>query len=102
MQWILDAMRKRLSQQYRGKNMIGTVAVSCIKEFFNIEKKSERIVRESEVIEGYVRNSKLFIKTTDQEIKIQLFRQKNKLLSNINEKLESLWYKQKIENIYLK
>ena len=70
--------------------MIGTVAVSCVKEFFNSKKKSENVVREKEPIEGYVKNSKLFIKTSDQEIKIQLFRQKKELLTIINEKLESL------------
>jgi hypothetical protein len=33
-----DIMRKRLSLQHRGKNMIGSIAMNEIKSYLNIEK----------------------------------------------------------------
>jgi hypothetical protein len=73
-----------------------------VKTFFQIEEKADTTVREKEPLEWYVKNRKLFIKTTDLEIKIQLFRKKGEILSLINNKLTSLGYKQTIEDIYTK
>lgn len=101
MQGILDAMRKNISKHYRGNKMIGTIAVNEVKSFFQIEEKASDIIKE-EPLQGYVKNGKLFIKTIDQEIKIQIFRKKWEIISIINKKLETLWYKQRIEEIYTK
>jgi hypothetical protein len=38
MDGIKDAMRKRLSIQHRGKNMIGSIAMNEIKSYLSIEK----------------------------------------------------------------
>jgi hypothetical protein len=102
MQSILDAMRKTLSQHYRGKKMIGTLALQCVKDFFQIAKKADNVVREQEVIEGYVRNDKLFLKTTDSYLKIQIFKQKKELLTLINQHLQTLGYHQQLSDIFLK
>jgi hypothetical protein len=51
MQTILDAMRKSISQHYRGKKMIGTIALKCVRQFFQIEKKADTVVRYKESIE---------------------------------------------------
>ncbi len=110
---ILDVMRKSISQHYRGNKMIGTIAIKSVKEFFQLEKKwskgnparnceDEDIVREQEVIEGYVRNGKLFIKTEDQALKIEIFKKKKELIALINNQLSNLWYKQTIDDIFLK
>ena len=99
---ILDAMRKSISQHYRGNKMIGTIAVKTVKEFFQLEKKADHVVREQEPIEGYVRNWKLFLKTNDQALKIEIFKKKKELLSLINTQLETLGYKQHIHEIFLK
>ena len=99
---ILDAMRKNISQHYRGNKMIGTIAVNSVRTFFQLEKKAEHIVREHEIIEGYVKNGKLFLKTSDQALKIEIFKQKKELLTIINQQLEALNYKQKIDEIFLK
>jgi hypothetical protein len=90
MQSILDAMRKTLSQQYRGKKMVGTIALQCVKNFFQIAKKADTVVREQEPIEGYVRNGKLFLKTHDQILKIEIFKQKKRILTIVNTQLSSL------------
>jgi len=82
--------------------MIGTIAMNCVKEFFHIEKKADNIVREEEPIEGYVRNRKLFLKTSDQALKIAIFREKKILIAKINDQLEGMGYKERINEIYLK
>jgi hypothetical protein len=38
MDGIKDVMRKRLSIQHRGKNMIGSIAMNEIKSYLKIEK----------------------------------------------------------------
>jgi hypothetical protein len=38
MDGINDIMRKRLSIQHRGKNMIGSIAMKEIKSYLNIER----------------------------------------------------------------
>ena len=38
MDGIKDIMRKRLSIQHRGKNMIGSIAMNEIKSYLKIEK----------------------------------------------------------------
>jgi hypothetical protein len=43
MDGIKDIMRKRLSIQHRGKNMIGSIAVNEIKSYLNIEKVDTEI-----------------------------------------------------------
>ncbi|MDR0282039.1 MAG: hypothetical protein LBI53_01585 [Candidatus Peribacteria bacterium] len=87
---ILDVMRKSISQHYRGNKMIGTIAIKSVKEFFQLEKNTENIVREKEEMEGYVRNGKLFIKTEDQALKIEIFKKKKELIALINNQVSSL------------
>lgn len=102
MQNILDAMRKSISQHYRGKKMIGTIALQCVRDFFQLEKKADHIVREREPLEGYVKHHKLFLRTYDQMLKIEIFKKKQSLISLINEELEKLGYKERIDEIFLK
>ena len=102
MQNILDTMRKSISQHYRGNKMIGTIAIQEVKEFFQLEKKAEDVVREKEVVEGYVKNGKLFVKTSDQALKIEIFKRKKELLAKVNVKLEALGYREKMDEIFLK
>jgi hypothetical protein len=48
MDGIKDIMRKRLSIQHRGRNMIGSIAMNEIKSYLNIEKVDSEI--ENEII----------------------------------------------------
>jgi hypothetical protein len=43
MDGIKDIMRKRLSIQHRGKNMIGSIAMNEIKSYLKIEKIDSEI-----------------------------------------------------------
>jgi hypothetical protein len=48
MDGINDIMRKRLSIQHRGKNMIGSIAMNELKSYLNIKKIDAEI--EDEII----------------------------------------------------
>jgi hypothetical protein len=100
MDGINDIMRKRLSLQHRGKNMIWSIAMNEIKSYLNIEKVDTDI--QDEILTWYVRHNKLFIKTTQQSLKIQIFKEKMNIVKQINQKLSEIWYKNPIEDIILK
>jgi len=100
MDGINDIMRKRLSIQHRGKNMIGSIAMNEIKSYLNIEKID--IETQDEILTWYVRHNKLFIKTTQQSLKIQIFKEKLNIIKKINQKLSEIGYKTEIEDIILK
>jgi len=100
MDGINNIIRKRLSIQHRGKNMIGSIAMNEIKSYLNIEKIDAEI--EDEIITWYVRHDKLFIKTLNQSLKIQIFKEKSNIIQQINQKLSEIWYKMTINDIILK
>lgn len=100
MDGISDIMRKRLSIQHRGKNMIWSITLNEIKSYLNIAKIDSEV--EDEIITWYVRHNKLFIKTSDQKIKIQIFKDKLNIIKKINQKLSEIGYKTEIEDIILK
>lgn len=100
MDGIKDIMRKRLSVQHRGKNIIGSIATNEIKAHLNIEKIDTET--QDEILTWYVRHNKLFIKTVHQKLKIQIFKEKMNIIKKINKKLSEIWYKTEIEDIILK
>ena len=100
MDGIKDAIRKRLSIQHRGKNMIGSIAMNEIKLYLSIEKVDTET--QDEILTGYVRHNRLFIKTTQQSLKIQIFKEKLDIIKSINQKLSEIGYITKIEDIILK
>ena len=100
MDGIKDIMRKRLSIQHRGKNMIGSIAMNEIKSYLNIEKVDSEI--KDEILTWYVRHNRLFVKTTQQSLKIQIFKEKLNIIKKINQKLSEIGYKTEIEDITLK
>lgn len=97
---IKDIMRKRLSIQHRGKNMIGSIALNEIMSYLQIKKVDSEI--ENQILTWYVRHNKLFIKTVDQNLKIQIFKEKLNITKKINKKLSEIGYKTEIEDIILK
>jgi len=100
MDGIKDIMRKRLSIQHRGKIMIGSIAMSEVKSYLNIEKIDTEM--QDEVLTWYVRYNRLFIRTLEQSLKIQIFKEKLNIIKRINQKLSGIWYKTEIEDIILK
>ncbi len=95
-----EILRKRLSLQYRGKNMIGSIAMNEIKSYLNIKKIDTQTQNEN--LTWYVKYEKLFIKAIDQKLKIQIFREKLKIIKRINEKFKEIGYKTEIKDIILK
>ena len=100
MDGINDIMRKRLSIQHRGKNMIGSIAINKIKLYLKIDKIDTET--QNETLTWYVRHNRLFIKTAEQNLKIQIFKEKSNIIKQINQKLSEIWYKTEIEDIILK
>ena len=100
MDGIKEIIRKRLSLQHRGKNMIGSIALNEILSYFQIKKVDPEI--ENQILIWYVRNNKLFLKTIDQNLKIQIFKEKLNVIKKINKKLSEIGYKTEIGDIILK
>lgn len=96
-----DLARKNFSEKFQGNRMLGSLAVGIAKGFLKIEKRSDHLVGE-EILSGYLRFDTLFLKTSDQSLKIQIFKEKKNLISSINTHLEKLGYSQKISDIRLK
>ncbi len=80
--------------------MIWSIALNTIRSYLNIPKIDPEI--EEEKISWYVRHNKLFLKTNDQILKIQIFKEKLNIIKNINQKLSEIWYKANIQDIILK
>lgn len=100
MDGIKDIIRKRLSVQHRGRNMIGSISLNEVKSYLKIEKIDSEI--QNEILSWYVRHDKLFLKTTYQILKIEIFRKKLDMLEKINSKLMEVGYKTEIKDIILK
>jgi hypothetical protein len=80
--------------------MIWSIALNEIKSHLNIKKIDEEI--EDEILTGYVRHDKLFIKTSNQSLKIQTFKEKWIIIQKINSKLYEIGYKTEIKDIIFK
>jgi hypothetical protein len=80
--------------------MIGSIAMNEIKSYLKIEKID--IETQNEILTWYVMHKRLFIKTTQQSLKIQIFKEKLNIIKKINQKLSEIWYETEIEDIILK
>lgn len=70
------------------KRMIGTIWIKTVQDFFWDKN-----------IEGFIRFDTLYIKTSNQNIKIQAYQKKKELLETINYELWKLGYKRKIKDV---
>lgn len=91
MQLLKDTIRQAMSRKFLWKQVIWLVAINEVKRFLADEN-----------ITWYVKFDKIFLKTQDQNIKIQAFKQKKALLENINNALSNVWYTTNIDWIYFK
>jgi transcription initiation factor TFIIIB Brf1 subunit/transcription initiation factor TFIIB len=80
--------------------MIGSIAMNKIKSYLKIEKIDTET--QNEILTWYVRHNKLFIKTTQQSLKIQIFKEKLNIIKKVNQKLSEIGHKIEIEDIILK
>ena len=82
--------------------MIWTLALNATKSYLKLAEKADDILEENQILTWYVKFSTLFLKTSDQSLKIQIFKQKTKLLEYINTQLSTLGYQQKITDLRIK
>jgi hypothetical protein len=87
MQLLKDKIRKKMAEKHLGKNIIGAISVNVIKHYLESELDVKNI---DDVLSGYVRFNKVFIKTNDQKIKIFLYKKKQEVLGRANESLANL------------
>lgn len=68
--------------------MIWTVGIKTVQNFFKNKN-----------IEWFIRFSTLYIKTSDQNLKIQAFQHKKEILEKVNLELKNMWYSRTISEI---
>ena len=83
-----DMIRKSFAKKSFWKRMIWTVWIKAVQDFF-----------ENKNIEWFIRFSTLYIKTSDQNIKIQAFQHKKEILEKVNLELKNMWYNRTISEI---
>jgi len=88
-----------MAEKHLGKNVIGAVSINIIKRYIQTELD---IINIDDILSGYVRFNKVFIKTNDQKIKIFLYKKKQEILGKANESLANLGYKTKLMEIFFK
>ncbi|MCX6822721.1 MAG: hypothetical protein NTX91_01835 [candidate division SR1 bacterium] len=84
--------------------MIGAIAFNEVKAYFDGRLKvvSDTFGEDRLNLEGHVRFNKLFLKTNDPQIKIDVFQQKQKILARVNAAIAKVGYTTKIVDIMVK
>lgn len=83
-----DMIRKSFAHKSFWKRMIWTVWIRAVQDFFGNKN-----------IEWFIRFSTLYIKTSDQNIKIQAFQHKKEILGKVNLELKKMGYNRTISEI---
>ena len=81
-------IRKSFAKKSFGNRMIGTIWIKVVQDFFDNKN-----------IEWFIRFNTLYIKTSDQNLKIQAFQNKKEILEKVNLELKALWYSRIIFDI---
>lgn len=81
-------IRKSFAKKSFGNRMIGTIWIKVVQDFFDNKN-----------IEWFIRFNTLYIKTPDQNLKIQAFQNKKEILEKVNLELKALWYSRIISDI---
>ncbi len=81
----------QLNKRFHSKAFVGTLVLRVLKEYF-----SEQDIYWS------LRQHTLFVSVDNQALKIEIFKEKAKLLAKINEKLHTLGYSLVVKDIYFK
>jgi hypothetical protein len=89
---IQDQVLARMQSKHLDQHMIGELALSAVRDFLGIH----------EDIEGKVQFGKLFLKSSNNQVKVQLFLRKKQALEAVNTKLKKIGYKKDIIDIFVK
>ena len=99
MQSFKDLARKNFSQKFQWNRMLWTIALSVVKSIYNIKDSDDNILKENEILSWYLKYGVLFLKTSDQALKISIFKDKKKVINEINNHFQKLWYNQIVSEI---
>ena len=99
MESFKELARKNFSEKFQWNRMLWTIALSVVKALFNIENPDEKTVRETDIISWFLKYNVLFLRTNDQSLKIAIFRDKKKVITEINNHFHNLWYEQEVSEI---
>lgn len=101
---LKDSLRKTMAHKHRGRNMVGAIAFNEVKEYFGDRVKvvSDAFGEDKLNLEWHVRFNKLFLKTTDPQIKIDVFQQKQIIMARVNAAIAKVGYTTKIVDIMVK
>lgn len=91
MKLLKEYIRKTLAHRHLGRAMVGALALNTVRIFLGIP-----------TLEGYVSFNVFFLKTNDQTLKIQIFKQKNQILDEINLALGKVGYTTRVDEIRIK
>jgi len=91
MKSLKDSLRKSLAHRHQWRAMVGALALNAVRSYLGIP-----------TLEWYVSFNVFFLKTDDQFLKIEIFRQKNQILNEVNLALEKVGYTTKIDEIRIK
>lgn len=100
MKLLKDYIRKTLAHRHMGSQMVGALALNTVRHFFVTQGRVTR--DEWLAIEWYVRFKAMFLKITDQTLKIQIFKQKNQILEAVNLAIAKVGYTTRVEEIRIK
>lgn len=92
---LKDKLRQVLSKKHLSSNVIGTICVNAVRHYFGFTHNDL-------LIDWYVKFNKLFLTTTQQHIKINVFKEKQDIILAINQSLSNVWYKNQIKDIFFK
>lgn len=95
MRLLKDKLRQVIAKKHLTKNMTGVIALNAVREHFWFTKNLL-------LLDWSLRFDTLFIKTTQQHIKIKIFQEKQELLKKINQSLIAVWYDKTIKDIRTK
>jgi hypothetical protein len=99
MQSFKDLARKNFSQKFQWNRMLWTIALTVVKSFYNIKDFDDNLLKENEILSWYLKYWVLFLKTSDQCLKISIFKDKKKVINEINNHFHNLWYNQVVSEI---
>ena len=99
MQSFKDLARKNFSQKFQWNRMLWTIALTVVKSFYNIKDFDDNLLKENEILSWYLKYWVLFLTTSDQSLKISIFKDKKKVINEINNHFHNLWYNQVVSEI---
>ncbi len=92
---LKDKLRQVIAKKHLTKNMIGVIAINAVRDYFWFTNNPL-------LIEWFINFDIVYIKTTQQHIKIKIFQEKQVLIKIITDAIQAVWYNKTIKDIRTK